>query len=55
VKRELRLWFYIILWLCMGVRKDVYAVLMLWWIEIICLNQRAEYVRLEYTKTNVVY
>jgi len=50
-------------WLCiciycgcvMRLIEDVYAVLMPRWIEIICLNQKADYVRLEYTKTNVVY
>jgi len=55
VRRELGLCFYIILWLCMCLIRDVYAVLMPWWIGIICLNQRVGYVRVEYTKTNVVY
>jgi len=39
----------------MRVCRVVYVVLLLWWIEIICLNQRADYVRLEYIKKNVVY
>jgi len=55
VKRELKLCFYIMLWLRMRVCRGVYVVLMPWWTEIICLNQRADYIRLEYTKTNVVY
>jgi len=55
VRRELGLCIYIVLWLCMRVYRDVSAVLMPWWIEIVCLNRGAGYDRLEYTKMNVVY
>ena len=35
--------------------QGVYAVLMPWWIEITCLNQRTDCNRFEYTKLNVIY
>ena len=41
MRRELGLWIYIVLWLCMRVRRDAFAVLMPWWIESMLVTKAA--------------